>query len=80
MVKITLLGGHIFKQLFAADFEEHGGGLRLKHDADIDRNAIGFVILRDSAEEKKKLKKAFGAALAAALGFKAPDSDLAWVA
>jgi len=60
MDKITSLGGHIFKQLFAADFEEHGGGLRLKHNADIGRNAIGFVILRGSAEEKKKLKQAFG--------------------
>ena len=43
MDKITSLGG-IFKQLFAADFEEHGGGLRLKHDADIGRIAREIML------------------------------------
>jgi len=57
---VTSAGRLIFKQLSACDFEWHGGVLRLKCTVVIATHAIGFVILKGSAEEKRKLKTAFG--------------------
>lgn len=54
-------GRHIFKRLLASDFEwKCSGNLELKPDIKIEPDVIYFVILKGNAEEKQKLKAAFG--------------------
>ena len=53
-------GRRVFQQLKADDFEWKGKNIRLKPHVRIGSKAIVFVNLRGNAEEKKKLKAAFG--------------------
>ena len=60
MDKVTWDGGGrpIFKQLFESQFKWHGNALT--YTGPQPQNAICFVILKGSAEQKRKLKAAFG--------------------
>ena len=62
LAKVQVQGNHIFRELKADDFEWDRAGkrLELKQSVDIEPAAICFAMLKGNADDKKKLKAAFG--------------------